>query len=242
MAGQLETSLSSWPPSDPLRRFIADASHELRTPITALKNFNELLLGAAADDAEARREFLAESQVQIERLEWITHNLLDLSRLDAGLAQLEIGWFDLGELIAAAAEPFKARAVESGLELALVSPGSPLEIACDRARFDIALSNLLDNALKFTPPGGNVDLRAGPAAGGIRIQVCDTELDRGGDLPQSSSVFTGKGDHPRSGSGLGLSIAEHRPGARRMITVASRPAKELLHDHLAGMEKVRSEA
>ena len=72
---------------DSLRRFIADASHELRTPITALKNFNDLLLGPAAGDLAVQTEFLTESQVQIDRLQWITQNLLNLSRIDAGLVQ-----------------------------------------------------------------------------------------------------------------------------------------------------------
>ena len=91
MAERLEASFAELAAErDALRRFIADASHELRTPITALRNFNDLLQGAAADDPVARAEFLAESQVQLDRLEWITRNLLDLSRLDAGLVALDI--------------------------------------------------------------------------------------------------------------------------------------------------------
>jgi HAMP domain-containing protein len=83
MAGTLQTSFASLSAErDALRRFITDASHELRTPITALRNFNELLLGGAMDDSKASAEFIAESQHQLQRLEWITQNLLNLSRLD----------------------------------------------------------------------------------------------------------------------------------------------------------------
>ncbi|MER3514529.1 MAG: two-component sensor histidine kinase, partial [Chloroflexota bacterium] len=85
MAAHLEASFAQLSAErDALRRFIADASHELRTPITALQNFLDLVQGPAAEDPAARSEFLAESQKQVSRLEWITQNLLDLSRLEAG--------------------------------------------------------------------------------------------------------------------------------------------------------------
>ena len=91
MAARLETSFAELAAErDALRRFIADASHELRSPITALKSFNELLQGPAASDTSATGEFLAESAVQIARLEWITANLLNLSRLEAGLVDLDL--------------------------------------------------------------------------------------------------------------------------------------------------------
>jgi signal transduction histidine kinase len=216
MAGQLQESFAQLAAErDSLRRFIADASHELRTPITALKNFNELLQGAAADDPQARAEFLAESQAQIERLEWITHNLLDLSRLDAGLAALDIHKHDLRDLIAAAAIPFRGLAAEKGIELAICTPGSPLEISADRARLEMALTNLLDNALKFTPPGGSVELgaqeqrsaeKAGPAA---RFWVRDTGPGISpDDLPHIFERFYRGRTAGRQGSGLGLSIVQ----------------------------------
>ncbi len=86
MAERLQASFTAISTErDALRRFIADASHEMRTPITALRNFIELMQGPAAADAPAQEEFLAESHQQVQRLEWITQNLLDLSRMDAGL-------------------------------------------------------------------------------------------------------------------------------------------------------------
>jgi len=158
MAERLEASFAALAAErDVLRRFIADASHELRTPITALKNFNDLLQGAAADDPAARAEFLAESQVQLHRLEWITRNLLDLSRLDAGLVALDLANHDVGELIESAASAFKPLAQEKGVAFSVRSPMSSLELRCDRARIELALSNLLDNAFKFTPAGGQVE-------------------------------------------------------------------------------------
>ena len=100
MAGSLQTSIQQLEAErDALRRFIADASHELRTPITALKNFNSLLQGPAANDPKVQKEFLVESQAQVERLGWITANLLDLSRLDAGLLELDLAEYVFGRII-----------------------------------------------------------------------------------------------------------------------------------------------
>ena len=164
---------------DALRRFIADASHELRTPITALKSFIDLLQGPAAGDPQAQAEFLAESQAQIERLEWITRDLLDLSRLDAGLAALDRDEHDVGELIEAAAAAFKAQAREKGIALSLQPPQPALTLYCDRGRIEMALSNLVDNALKYTPAGG--------ASGGGRRAVRRRACACGCAIPAAAS-------------------------------------------------------
>jgi HAMP domain-containing protein len=97
---------------DSLKRFVADASHELRTPITALATFNELLQGSAAEDPAARVEFLRESQKQLLRLQWITANLLDLSRLDAGIAGISLGPHPAADIVEASMAGFHARAKE----------------------------------------------------------------------------------------------------------------------------------
>jgi len=200
---------------DALRRFIADASHELRTPITALKSFNELLRGAADEDPQARAEFLAESAAQLERLEWITHNLLNLSRLDAGLVALELARCDVGELIQAAGAPFAVRAREKEILLSVRLPACPLELECDRARVELALSNLLDNALKFTPDGGRVEIGAEEAGVTVRLWVHDSGPGiHPDDLPHIFERFyRGRHNHPElvegrrtDGNGLGLAI------------------------------------
>jgi two-component system OmpR family sensor kinase len=192
---------------DTLRRFITDASHELRTPITALKSFNELLQDVAAGDPAARDEFLAESAIQLERLEWITHNLLDLSRLDAGLVTLDLVHHDAGELIASASAAFKVTAGDKRIHFAVKPPDAPLALECDRTRVELALSNLLDNAFKFTPPGGHVEIGAAGAEENVRLWVQDD--GPGIDLADQPHVFErfyrGRGGHGE-GSGLGLAI------------------------------------
>ncbi len=227
MATSLEVSFGELAAErDALRRFIADASHELRTPITALKNFNTLLLDQAADDPAAQAEFLAESHVQIERLEWITQNLLDLSRLDAGLVALDFAEHDAAELLEIATGSFKHAAQDKGIDLQVVQPPNPLSVRCDRARLVLALSNLVDNALKFTPAGGQVQVGAGhSAAGGVQLWVQDTGpgIDPA-DLPHIFERFY-RGHSPGTpGSGLGLVIAQSIVQAHGgQVTVHSTP-------------------
>ena len=212
MAQRLETSFSDLAAErDNLRRFIADASHELRTPITALKNFNELLQNAAADDPAARTEFLAESQTQLTRMEWITHNLLDLSRLDAGLVTLDLGEHDVGDLVEAACAPFKPLAREKGVAISVKLPSPPLRVQCDRTRIELALSNLLDNALKFTPADGRVEVGAEKSGSGTGDIVRLWVQDSGPGIPPDERehvferFYRGR-DNQTDGSGLGLAI------------------------------------
>jgi signal transduction histidine kinase len=194
---------------DALRRFVADASHELRTPITALKNFNDLLQGAAAHDPEARAEFLAESQAQIERLAWITRNLLDLSRFDAGLVDLDLAEHDAGQLLDSVVHALRPIAQEKGITLAQRGPDSAPRLRCDRARIELALTNLVDNALKFTSVGGEVEVGAEVIEGAVRLWVRDT--GRGIEPKECERIFQrfyrGQGAQGE-GSGLGLSIAQ----------------------------------
>lgn len=210
MAEKLDASFKALSDErDALRRFIADASHELRTPITSLKLSNELLQGPVGDDPAARTEFLAQNEAQLKRLEWITHNLLDLSRLDAGIANLNIALYDAGDLIDAVAAPFKATADQKGVALVLHHPLLPVTVNCDRARLEIALSNLIDNALKFTPAGGRVEVSVLPGASATRFIVQDTGIGiNDEDKSRVFDRFYRGANHRTEGSGLGLAIVK----------------------------------
>jgi signal transduction histidine kinase len=193
---------------DTLRRFIADASHELRTPITALKTFTELLQGVAAQDTIAQADFLAESAAQVRRLEWITQNLLDLSRLDAGLIQLDRKPTTLADFLNDVLAPFRPRAADQGLALALNTATAPTTVNVDAPRLQIALSNLVDNALKFAAPASTITLSAEARADHqVTLSVHNTgDPIPAGELPLIFDRFY-RGHNSPTGSGLGLAIA-----------------------------------
>jgi signal transduction histidine kinase len=193
---------------DSLKRFVADASHELRTPITALATFNELLQGSAAEDRPAREEFLRESQKQLKRLQWITANLLDLSRLDGGIASLSVGLHDAADVVEAAVSGFRARAGEKGVSLEIEPLAAPFKLACDRERLVMALSNVVDNAVKFVQEGGEVRVAVRAQSG----QAVFSVSDNGPGIPAEEiplifgRFYRGKGTSS-PGAGLGLAIA-----------------------------------
>ena len=210
MATQLQTSFGELAAErDALRRFIADASHELRTPITALRMYNELLQGQASDNVETRQEFLIATQQQLARLQWITQNLLDLSRLDAGLIKLNLVEVDASELARNIVAPLMATAQQKQVTLATQVPVSA-RVRCDAARMEMALSNLIDNAIKFTPSGGQVTLGVQILSQQAQFTVMDTGIGIPSvDLPHIFDRFyRGQNENLAPGNGLGLSIVQ----------------------------------
>jgi signal transduction histidine kinase len=210
MADRLEESFGELSSErDTLRRFITDASHELRTPITALRNFIELLQGKAKGDKKAKETFLAGSMGQIERLEWITHNLLNITRLEAGITPLSYEDIDAAALLEAAATPFRALAQEKGVALKHDPSEVDLRLRADRALLELALSNLIDNAVKFTPAGGQVQVGARQIEGGVRFWVRDSGSGiEPEDLPHIFDRFYRGRGREEEGSGLGLALVK----------------------------------
>jgi len=209
MAANLEASfLDLRSERDALRRFIADASHELRTPVTALATFNELLQGSASGDPAAREEFLRESQAQLEKLRWITANLLDLSRLDAGIASLSMEAHPVSDILEAAAAGLRAKAQEKGVTLSVPEAPADLSLRCDRNRIEMALSNLIANGVKFTPPGGTVTVSAAADDAMASFVVRDDGPGISAeDLPHVFERFYRGRNAEGDGAGLGLAIA-----------------------------------
>jgi signal transduction histidine kinase len=185
--------------------FIANASHELRTPIFSLGGFVELLEDDQLDEP-TRRHFLETMREQVERLQKLAVDLLDLSRLDAGSLQLAPEDVDLRELARDVAVEFAPALDRHRTELEMLLPEGPVEAVCDRGRTVQIMRILLDNALRHTPEGTDVTVTAGRHNGAAELAVADT--GPGIDPAARSQLFERfyTADAAR-GSGLGLAIA-----------------------------------
>ena len=195
---------------DQLRDFVADVSHELRTPIAALRTFTDLQRDGEVS-GEQRQEFLDRSTEQINRLEWMSTNLLDLSRIDAGIFPLDVRWGDLRDPVREVVEAHAEMAEHRGLALTSAVPTSPIMLRFDRERIVQLLTNLIGNALKFTPRGGEVVAVLRDGQGAAELEVRDTGPGiPAAELPLVFDRFfrgTNVGEARASGSGLGLAIA-----------------------------------
>jgi two-component system, OmpR family, sensor kinase len=204
------------------KEFIATASHELRTPIFSLAGFVELLQDEDLDE-ETRREFLETMSEQVARLQKLSVDLLDLSRLDAGSLELQAEEVDLSELARSIVGEFTPAIADHATDLDLRLPKQGPEAVCDPERVAQIMRILLDNALRHTPAGTHVTVRADRSNGAAGFTVADA----GPGLPDGSrgKVFERfyTGDAAR-GAGLGLAIA--RELAERMdgrLRVTSEP-------------------
>jgi two-component system, OmpR family, sensor kinase len=194
------------------KEFIATASHELRTPIFSLAGFVELLQDEELDE-ETRHEFLETMSEQVARLQKLSVDLLDLSRLDAGSLELQAEPVDLSELTRSVLHEFTPALTEHETALDVRLPEHGPDALCDPERVAQIVRILLDNALRHTPAGTHVSVSAGGRNGNAGLTVSDT----GPGLPDGSraKVFERfyTGDATR-GAGLGLAIA--RELAERM--------------------------
>jgi two-component system OmpR family sensor kinase len=204
------------------KEFVATASHELRTPIFSLGGFVELLQDEELDE-ETRREFLDTMGEQVARLQKLSVDLLDLSRIDAGSLELRRESVDLSELAQSVVGEFTPALAEHGTELEVLLPEEGIEARCDPERVAQIMRILLDNALRHTPEGTHVTVSANRDNGAAGLTVADSGpgLSDGAGTKVFDRFYTG--DAAR-GAGLGLAIA--RELAERMdgrVTLSTRP-------------------
>jgi two-component system phosphate regulon sensor histidine kinase PhoR len=193
--------------------FVANVSHEFRTPLTAIQGFAETLLTGALDDPANRRRFVEIIRDHATRLARLTEDLLELSRIEAGELKLEFQPVSVQQLVDSCVETVSLKAGAKQLELKVSVPEGLPDVRGDANRLQEVLQNLLDNAVQYTPPGGSIEVSAANSNKQIVITVADTGIG----IPQAeqSRIFERfyRVDAARSreagGTGLGLSIARH---------------------------------
>ncbi|GAB4550769.1 MAG: hypothetical protein Kow0063_45140 [Anaerolineae bacterium] len=191
-------------------RFVSEIAHDLRTPLTAIKG---LLVNLIDDAGPAGQPSLEMAEQETDRLIRLVNQLLDFSRWQAGQLELNPSPVDVGDIARNAVTLSQGRAHHRGVTLTVdIAAGLPV-LSADPDRLSQVILNLLDNAIKFTPAGGQVMLRAGysqdqvasPPKGEVKVSVHDT--GRGMSEAEQAQAFEAYYRGPGGGSGLGLTIA-----------------------------------
>jgi signal transduction histidine kinase len=200
MAERMEGTITS------LRNFVSDAAHELQTPLTALRT--NLELAVSENSSGERSTYLQRSQEMAERMQRLAGGLLDLSRLESALDKEEYQSLSLEEVIHQVSEIYASRAEQAGQTFSLDLPENLPPILGNPTLLQQAIGNLLDNAVKFTPPSGEIHVR-GEATG---EEVCIFVEDTGIGIPPAdldllfSRFHRSRNASSYPGSGLGLAI------------------------------------
>ncbi|MFO1194165.1 MAG: ATP-binding protein [Rhodoferax sp.] len=193
--------------------FLANMSHELRTPLNAIIGFSEVLLERMFGELNDKQEdYLKDIFTSGKHLLSLINDILDLSKIEAGRMELDLGDFDAAQALANAMTLVRERAQTHGIGLTLEAGDGIGEIRADERKFKQILLNLLSNAVKFTPDGGRVVVRAALVDGGIEVAVADTgvgisaedQLVVFDEFKQVGRHYTNK----HEGTGLGLALTK----------------------------------
>lgn len=199
---------------DKLRNeFVANVSHELRTPISMMQGYSEAIIDDVAQTVEEKKALAAIIHEESIRMSRLVSDLLDLARMESGHLQLKLEKVDLVELVQRTVHKFKAMADEAGVELIQEVKGKIPLLDSDEDRLEQVFTNLLDNALRYTPRGGKVSVKIERLPSSVKVQVSDTGIGiPADDLPFIFERFY-KADKARTrgkaGTGLGLSIVKN---------------------------------
>ncbi len=195
------------------RDFVANVSHEFKTPLTAIQGFTETLLGGAINDQANRTRFLEIIRDHAARLARLTDDLLKLSSIEAGKLDFDFRPVRVGDLIESCVETTRLRADQKQLSVVADCPDDLPAVRGDARRLAELLQNLLDNAVQYTPQGGRITVHAARGGHSVHISVADTGIGIPADQQQRIFERFYRVDSARSrevgGTGLGLSIARH---------------------------------
>jgi two-component system OmpR family sensor kinase len=193
------------------RDLVADVSHELRTPLTTVKGMVETLRDGAIDDLQVRDRFLASVDVETEHMIHLVNDLLLLSRADSNALNLRIASFYLGSVVTRVLERLRPLADKKAIALHSNIQGDAIQVSADEDRVELILVNLLDNAIKYSRPGGQATVSFRPASGNMaQIEVQDDGVGISLEAMTHIGERFFRVDKARSregGSGLGLAIA-----------------------------------
>ncbi len=210
------------------REFVANVSHELRTPLTSIRALVETLGAGVVEEEEMARYFLGRIVGEVNRLNALVEDLLDFARLEAGRSPLQLETVDLGEVVRAGADRLRTQIDRVELSFVVNVEDDLPQIEIDARRMEQVLLNLVHNAIKFTPAGGEIVISVWRKKGEIAVEVRDTgigiapeELDRLFERFYKSD----KARHSK-GTGLGLAIAKNIVQLHGgEITVSSAPGE-----------------
>ncbi len=199
--------------------FVANVSHELKTPLTSIKGFVETLKEGALDDRDHALRFLDIIGKQTHRLENLVSDLLVLSSLESKEIKMSLGVVDVGALLQAVVLMQKKHIDQNKHAVHVHVPGGLPKVYADQGRLEQVFLNLLDNAVKFTPPGGHIDIDVCLEGDFVRVDIKDTGVGISPEhLPRVFERFY-RVDKARSsdlgGTGLGLSIVKHIVSAHK---------------------------
>jgi two-component system phosphate regulon sensor histidine kinase PhoR len=192
--------------------FVANVSHELKTPLALVRMFGELLQTGRADSEEKRKQYLSIIVNESDRLAALIENVLDFAKVERGQAAYEFSPGRLTEPVGRAVEACRVRAEREGIALELLLEDVP-ELLLDERAVEIAVINLVDNALKYAPESKSITVRLRAASGGAEVKVSDqgpgiAVEDRKRIFERFVRGKTASGRQVR-GSGIGLALVKH---------------------------------